>query len=277
MSDSHATPGEFSLSEARTIVGEFFSPNPWIYWTDFLASWTVGVATFMLVDFPDLLTSNTAWHWPLRIVAFVVSSLLYYRCSLFIHELVHIRDGQFMAFRFVWNLLCGIPFLVPTFVYYTHLDHHRRKLYGTKEDGEYIPLTHLPARQILLYLSQVFVVPLAAVFRFGLLTPLTWISRPVRDWVHRHASSMVMNPQYLRPLPTARVLRIIRIQEFFCFLWILFIALRMFFPLGHYPRYSPSDVSTPHLLDGHVYYCAEPSAHPWRTSLGQQRRGDDVC
>jgi len=227
ISQSEKPVGEFSLSEARRIVGEHFSPNPWIFWPDFLLSWSVGVGTFTLVEFPEYLTADVAWHGPVRIVAFVVSSLLYYRCALFIHELVHIRDGKFRAFRFVWNLLCGIPFLVPTFVYYTHLDHHRRKHYGTKSDGEYIPLARLPAWQIVFYLSQVLVIPIFAVVRFGLLTPLTWISRPLRDLVHRRASSMIMNPLYIRPLPTRRVLRIIRLQEVFCFLWICFIGARM--------------------------------------------------
>ncbi|MCG8449003.1 MAG: fatty acid desaturase [Pirellulales bacterium] len=219
--------GEFSLSEARRIVGEYFTPNPWIYWTDFLLSMSVGVFFFGLVQVPELVTTNVAWHWPIRIVGFLVSSLLYYRAVLFIHELVHIRDGEFTAFRFIWNLFCGIPFLVPTFVYYTHLDHHRRKHYGTRQDGEYIPLANLPAWQIVFYFSQVLIIPVLAVIRFGVLTPLSWFSRPVRDWVHRHASSMIMDPKYIRPLPTPRVLRIIRFQEVLCFLWIAFITLRL--------------------------------------------------
>lgn len=226
-SEKAHTKGEFSLSEARRIVGEYFTPNPWIYWPDFLVSWIVAMATFQVVDFPELITTNVAWHWPVRIVAFVISSLLIYRCSLFIHELVHIRAGEFTAFRFVWNLLCGIPFLIPTFVYYTHLDHHRRKHYGTKEDGEYIPLARLPAWQILVYLSQIFVIPVVAVFRFGVLTPLTWISPTVRNWVHRHASSMIMDPKYIRPLPTKRTLRTIRLQEVLVFLFIWIVAVRM--------------------------------------------------
>lgn len=222
-----AAPGDFSLSEARTIVGDFFRPNPWIYWTDFLTSWTVGVATFGLVASPQVITEVSAWHWPIRIVCFIVSSLLYYRCALFIHELVHIRAGEFRAFRFVWNMFCGIPFLVPSFLYYTHLDHHRRKHYGTEEDGEYIPLANLPAWQILVYLSQILVIPILGVIRFGLLTPLTWFSSTVRTWVHQHASSMIMDPMYVRPLPTQRTRRIMRMQEFFCFLWIWFIVFRL--------------------------------------------------
>ena len=60
---------------------------------------------------------------------------------MFVHEIVHLPEKKFVAFRVVWNLLCGIPFLVPSFTYYTHLDHHRRKTFGTKHDGEYLPLS----------------------------------------------------------------------------------------------------------------------------------------
>ena len=224
--------GEFSLSEARTIVGEFFNPNPWVYWSDFLASWSIGIACFSLVRFPERITSNAAWHVPVMCALFLISALLFYRMALFIHELVHIRANEFTAFRFVWNLLCGIPFLIPSFVYYTHLDHHRRKHYGTKEDGEYIPLARLPAREFLLYLGQILVIPPLAIVRFGLLTPLTWFSPRLRDWVHKHASSMIMDPTYIRPLPTPRVLRTIRLQEVGCMLVIWFIGFRLLFSFG---------------------------------------------
>ena len=224
--------GEFSLSEARRIVGEYFRPNPWIYWPDFLLSMGIGLFCFALVQYPEMAIANPAWHWPVRIVGFIVSSLLYYRAVLFIHELVHIRDGKFTAFRVVWNLLCGIPFLVPSFLYYTHLDHHRRKHYGTDADGEYLPLASQSIWHILFYFSQVLIIPLLGVLRFGLLTPLTWISPKLRDLIHRRASSMIMDPAYIRPLPTPRVLRIIRLQEVLCFLWIAFIVFRMNASLG---------------------------------------------
>ncbi|MCA9259996.1 MAG: fatty acid desaturase [Planctomycetales bacterium] len=229
---SAAGNGEFSLSEARRIVGDFFHPNPWIYWSDFLVSWAVGIAAYSLVRYPERITANEAWHWPLSIVLFFTSALLIYRCSLFIHELVHIRTGEFKVFRIVWNLLAGVPFLIPTFVYYTHIDHHRRKHYGTQEDGEYISLARMPPGQILFYLSQVLVIPLLAIARWGLLTPLSWISPKVRDWTHKHASSMIMDPMYVRPLPTPRVRRMIRLQEALCFLFVWFIGIRMFTGFG---------------------------------------------
>ena len=250
--DPESDDGTFSLSEARTIVGEFFTPNPWIYWTDFLLCWAVGIACFYLFEFTDVVVVeqmglDAAWRWPVWTGAFLISAILFYRCVLFIHELMHIRATEFTAFRFVWNMLCGIPFLVPSFVYYTHIDHHRRKHYATKQDGEYIPLASLPAREILFYLSQVLVIPLLAVIRFGLLTPLTWFIPSLRRWVHRHASSLIMDPMYIRPLPSKRVLQTMRLQEVLCFLWIWSIAIRLFYPMGLLPGKLSPEVFLPHV------------------------------
>jgi fatty acid desaturase len=217
---------EFSLAQARSIVGEFFRPVEWIYWTDFLVSWSVAVVAFGLVRAPGI-------DWPWRVLCFLVSSLLMYRCGLFIHELMHIPEEKLRAFRVVWNLLCGIPFLIPSFVYYTHVDHHRRKHYGTKEDGEYLPLSNRSPWWIVGYLAQSFVIPILAIVRFGILTPLTWLSTPTRDWVHRHASSMIIDPLYLRPLPTKQTLRIIRWQELGCFLFIVVMGIGVFRGLAY--------------------------------------------
>jgi fatty acid desaturase len=118
-------------------------------------------------------------------------------------------------------LLCGIPFLVPSFTYYSHLDHHRRKLFGTEQDGEYLPLASMSPWYIVLYLSQCFWAPPLAVVRFGVVTPLTWVSPALRRWIHQHASSLVMDPMYIRPLPAAAALRWIRLQELACFLFIV--------------------------------------------------------
>ena len=68
---------------------------------------------------------------------FTVQCLCFYRAVMFVHEVVHLPERNFVAFRVAWNVLCGIPFLLPSFTYYTHLEHHRRKLFGTEHDGEY--------------------------------------------------------------------------------------------------------------------------------------------
>jgi hypothetical protein len=212
---------EFSLAETRKIIGDLFEPNPVIYWTDFLLTIVAGNICFGVVRFIGM--SDRSWDLKLLLLAapFLASCLLYYRAAMFIHELVHLRTGTFRGFRFVWNLLCGIPFLIPSFVYYPHLDHHRRKHYGTERDGEYLPLSHRRPLHIVFYLSQVLVIPILAVLRFGLITPLTWLCPPLRRFIHQRASSMVMDPLYIRPLPTQKVRWTIYGQELLCFLWLV--------------------------------------------------------
>lgn len=219
-----ARPGEkFSLAQARSIVGQNFRPQAWIYWTDLLVSWSIGMLAFKLV----LGGENLPLAWqpyltvPMRGVMFLVSCVFIYRCGLFIHELAHLPEGKFGLFRRAWNITCGVPFLIPSFVYLTHVDHHRRKHYGTDADGEYLPLSNKSPWHIVFYLAQSFVIPILAVVRFGILTPMTWFNTPLRDWVHRHASSMIIDPMYLRPLPTAKALRFIRWQEFCTFVFIV--------------------------------------------------------
>jgi fatty acid desaturase len=154
----------------------------------------------------------------IQAVTFAVQCVCFYRAVMFTHEIVHLPEKRFRAFRVMWNLLCGIPFLLPSFTYYSHLDHHRRKLFGTHEDGEYLPLASLSPIWIFVYLSQCLWVPPLAVIRFGLVTPLTWFSPALRRWIHQHASSLVMDPTYIRPVPTKAALRYVRLQEVGCFL-----------------------------------------------------------
>jgi fatty acid desaturase len=209
---------DFSIAEARHIIKDLFTPKPIVYWADFLLSAGVGMACFWLVRrvLPSFSLAQAA--------AFALCCLSFYRAALFAHELTHLRAGTFRGFRIAWNLFCGIPFLIPSFTYYTHIDHHTRKHYGTSRDGEYIPLAKRARWHLLFYLCQPFVIPVIAVVRFLILAPVCWFSRPVRDWVHRHASSMVMDPTYIRPLPTRQVLRVIRLQECLCFLWTAGVA-----------------------------------------------------
>jgi hypothetical protein len=80
---------------------------------------------------------------------------------------------------------------------------------------------------------QPLLVPILAVVRFLVLTPLAWASPALRHWVHQRASSMVMDPAYVRPLPTRQELRIWRLQEACCFVYALAAAVQ--FALGLLP------------------------------------------
>lgn len=200
----------FSIREARRIVGDLFMPNALIYWADFLGTMAIGGVCFRLVR---RVPAGSIW----QIALFFVSCLALYRGALFTHELVHLKSGSFRYFRVAWNVLCGIPFLMPSFLYFTHLAHHARKHYGTPHDGEYLPLGAGPIRAILLYLCQPLVIPILAVIRFLVFTPVAWLNPSFRRFVQQRASSMVMDPSYIRPLPTREELGVWRLQEAACF------------------------------------------------------------
>lgn len=219
MADQPSPQAPFSVGQARHIVKDLFTPVPAVYWADFLLSIIGGMVAFGLVR--RVLTPFSIQ----QALMFIVSGLCFYRAVLFTHELTHIRDNSFRAFRIVWNLLCGIPLLMPTFTYYSHVEHHRRKHFATEQDGEYLPLGAESPWHIITYLAQPFWLPVVAVVRFLLLAPISWVSPRFRDLLLQHASSMVMDPSYIRPLPTRKVLRIFRLQEALCFAWTAGIAV----------------------------------------------------
>lgn len=232
-----ATPASrFSLTEARSIVRDLFVPRPWIYWADFLTTILTGhvCATLARLVF-DLGIEPLGLRLLLAAAAFAVQCLCFYRGVMFIHEIVHLPARKFTAFRLAWNLLCGIPFLVPSFTYETHLDHHRRKSFGTQQDGEYLPLASMTPWAIIALLSQCLWIPPLAVVRFGLVTPLTWCSPALRRFVHQRCSSLVIDPTYLRPLPTKDEWLSIRLQEVGCFLVLVGYVLFPLFVLGRWP------------------------------------------
>ena len=226
-----------SLGQARGLIKNLFRVRPEIYWADFLLTYGLGIYCFGQVRGASLWQPHPGLDFSARKVFFFFAScLLFYRAAMFIHEVVHQRAANRLPlFRLAWNLLCGIPFLVPSFVYYTHIDHHRRKHYGTRHDGEYLPLEHQRRWFILFYLSWSFVIPVLAVVRFFLLTPLCWLMPPLRGVIHRHASSMVMDPTYIRPLPSRQTMRLIYWQELGCFLWCLGVALYPQIAFGRWP------------------------------------------
>ncbi|WP_182870232.1 fatty acid desaturase family protein [Rhodopirellula sp. JC639] len=210
--------GQFSFAEARSLIGDLAKPNPRIYWTDFLLSIIGGfIALHATLHVPRLFWSEP-WVVPAVIVSYLATVLLFMRSVMFIHELVHLPKEGFNGFRFVWNLLCGIPLFVPSFLYYPHMDHHRRKHYGTEHDGEYLSLSHHSPWMIVGFIGQALVIPFLGLFRFVVLSPVCWLIPGARKLVHRHASTMVVDPFYEREDASKSEMRVVVVQEFFCFL-----------------------------------------------------------
>ncbi len=224
---------QFSIREARGLVKDLSVPNPRIYWTDFLLSVLIGHASLLL------LTRLDRFNWPvlesnltycsISAILFTTTAIFYMRSVMFIHELVHLPDEGFRAFRFAWNALCGIPMLVPSFLYYPHIDHHRRKHYGTDLDGEYLDLSHRHPANLFLFVGAAAVVPVAAFVRFFIMTPIAWVVPGFRGWVEKHASSMIIDIFYLRGDFGAKARQVMRLQEVLCFAWCLSLVAGWYF------------------------------------------------
>lgn len=195
--------------------------RPRIYWTDFLATHSLGAAAFYWAAAPSTAS-------PVRWTFFAVCVLAWYRSFAFIHEVVHFPPGQMPAFKAAWNLVAGIPLLCPSFLYSIHLEHHSRTIYGTGEDGEYIAWGIKPPVHILLFPLVSLIAPALALFRFVVLAPLSWMSRALREWVERHTSALVIRGSYLRPRPDPRLANMWRIQEYCAVLWAYLLLIGCF-------------------------------------------------
>ncbi len=212
------TPPPTLASSAHEIVKDLLKPKPWIYWIDFsfyvLLGWTAFISTLAL-------PAGCAWRAPCALV----SALALYRAVIFIHELAHLGPENFKGFRLAWNLLCGIPLLVPSFTYTrVHSDHHKRRVYGRTMDGEYLPLGAGTPVKILAYLSLFPLLPLLQLARFGLLTPLSYVIPRLRRLAWQRASSLTIDMAYIRPVPSTRDGRFWRLQEFSAMAYTLAMA-----------------------------------------------------
>jgi len=183
---------EFPLREAHHLVRDLMTPNPWIYWTDFMFHITLGWIAFFTTLLSPLFSL-----WQLAGYALAVVSL--YRSAIFVHELAHLKKGTFINFRRVWNIICGIPLMIPSFTYDgVHNDHHKPDVYGTSKDGEYLPFATRRPAEMVVYVLLSFLIPVLLVARFLLLTPLSYLIPPLRKIVWERASSLTIDPTYRR-------------------------------------------------------------------------------
>jgi fatty acid desaturase len=205
---------EFPLREAHNLVRDLMTPNPWIYWADFLFHISLGWGAFLAVLSMPLFS---AWQLSL----FIVATLAFYRAAIFIHELAHLKTGTFGLFRLVWNVTCGIPLLIPSFTYDgVHNDHHKRDVYGTAKDGEYVPFATLRPVIMVGYVMLSFILPLFFIIRFLILTPLSYFIPPLRKLVWERASSLTIDMNYKREENAIRSDKNWKLQEFAAFVFI---------------------------------------------------------
>ncbi len=216
LEDGRALPVKWLRRE----LNEFFTADPRVYWLDFLTS----TALFYLCF---LVAAIIPWRHAAKYLVLAVATLALYRAVVFIHELAHFPRKRMPAFRFAWNLLCGVPLLIPSFVYSTHADHHFRS-YGTAQDGEYRRWGTGTRIGILTFPMFSFLAPPFFVMRFLFLTPICWFSQSIRHWADTRASSLVINLAYLRDPPTVEERHEWRRQEMAAFIYLMAVSAGLF-------------------------------------------------
>jgi fatty acid desaturase len=202
------------LRAAVELTRDLASARPAIYWTDMLLSAALGYGA--------LAATIMAPSWPLALICGVVAALALYRALLFIHELTHIHRDALPGFRFGWNVMVGIPLLMPSFMYEgVHTLHHARTRYGTAEDPEYLPLALMKPWSLPVFLVTSLLLPPALLVRSAVLVPLGAILPPVRRFVWERLSSLSINPAFRRRPPEGGFARMVFWQELGASVWAL--------------------------------------------------------
>ena len=201
------------LRTAAELTRDINTARPSIYWTDFLASTAVGYLALY-----GAITLAAGW----AIVAGLVAILALYRAGSFIHELTHIKHSNVPGFRFGWNLLIGVPMLVPSFMYEgVHTLHHARTRYGTAEDPEYLPLALMKPWTLPVFVIASILAPVAMLFRYGVLTPLSLLFPKLRKIVTERYSGLQINPAFRRRAPEGELKHQWFWQEAACSIWAI--------------------------------------------------------
>jgi fatty acid desaturase len=218
------------LRAASELTRDLNAPKPGVYWADFLASAFLGYAGLAGAILAD--TKGIA------IAAAVISVFSLYRAGSFIHELTHIKHNAVPGFRLGWNMIVGIPLMLPSFMYEgVHQLHHARTRYGTAEDPEYLPLALMKPWTVPLFVVVASLAPIALLFRYALLAPLSLFIPPLRTLVVERYSGLVINPVFRRRPAEGELRRNWIVQEVAASLWAItligatwvgFIPLRAF-------------------------------------------------
>jgi fatty acid desaturase len=208
-----AVPDDMAmLRAAAELTRDINTANKAIYWTDFLGSALIGyVALFAAIMAPGN---------GMMLAAAVIAILALYRAGSFIHEITHIRQRELPWFRFGFNVVMGVPLLVPSFMYEgVHQLHHARTRYGTVEDPEYLPLALMKPWSVPAFVLLAAFGPLILFVRFALLTPLSFLIPPLRRIVVERYSGLVINPDFRRRMPEGEAKTQWLLQEIAASVW----------------------------------------------------------
>src|SRR5260221_2511106 len=223
---ARATDDAAMLKAASNLTRDLNAPRDAIFWADMLGSGLLGYSAL----FAAMMVRPT---W-LALGCGLVAVLALYRAGSFIHELTHIKKGAVKGFRFTWNLIVGVPLLVPSFMAEgLQNQHHAKRYSGTVDDPDYLPLALMHPWTLPLFLIAAALAPIGMLIRFGILAPLSLLSPRLRSVIVGRYSGLQINPRFVRPKPEGEFARDWAWQEAACSGWA--IALIVMVPIGVIP------------------------------------------
>ena len=201
------------IRTAAQVTRDLSAARPAIYWADLLGSVLLGYGGMAIA---------VAYSGGVQAVAMLVSVLALYRAGSFIHEITHLSPRAVPGFRIGWNLIVGVPLLVPSFLYENvHSLHHARTRYGTAQDPEYLPLALMKPWTVPVFVAVSALAPLALLLRFGILAPLSVVIPPLRTLLVARYSALSINSDFRRRAPEGDFARHWVVWETACSLWAI--------------------------------------------------------
>lgn len=209
------------IRAAAELTRDLTAPDPKIYWSDFLLSAFIGYAGLAVA-----LIAAPLW---LKLAAGIISILGLYRAGSFIHEVTHIKQAAVPGFRLGFNMVIGVPMLVPSYMYEgVHNLHHARTRYGTDQDPEYLPLALMKPWTLPVFILVSFLAPVALLFRNAVLAPLSLIIPPLRRVLVERYSGLVINPAFRRRSAEGDARRNWILQEAGASIWAIALLVGVF-------------------------------------------------
>lgn len=158
-----------------------------------------------------ILTAFLAWgglwastqtaNLPLKTFLLLLAYIGFYRGIAFIHEVAHFRT-RIKGLGTLYNISLGFPNRLPYYFHEPHRYHHLPSSFGTLKDPEYLYQKGIGG----IYMLRPWIAgplsPLVLALRFWIYPMISWaLPKKTQDWVLKHASTLVVNPKYIRPLP----------------------------------------------------------------------------
>ncbi|WP_408988232.1 fatty acid desaturase family protein [Sphingomonas sp. SUN039] len=201
------------LRTAAEIARDLQVAKPVVYWADFLGSAVVGYAALY-----GAVVLGGGW----AVMAGILAVLALYRAMSFIHEVTHIKHSALPGFRLGYNLVIGVPLLIPSFMYEgVHNLHHTRVRYGTVDDPEYLPLALMKPWTLPVFVAVAALAPVGLLLRYAVLSPLSLVIPPLRAAVVARYSGLAINPAFRRR-PAEGEARSLWVRlEIACSLWAI--------------------------------------------------------